>query len=457
MGFLTILTSIASFALPIIKKIGSAVCKAGSYGLSKASEALASNALPAGITSQISGGTVTHERAEFNAITDIELEKQEETLATVTDFYKMGVPLDMAQKLTEKIYGCCDQSKTITQTPIIQLEQLSTSMNFTMENKDANYIPISAFTFKKSIVESLSKYDYIVPLLLISEMKNVTDNTGIRLDVAITTAYESAWTKIKPENLLKNLNPSTIDNKQSLIDFQPMSFEDYETVTVGELQKKYKWLTKGENLDILYKNDFTEEEIKEKGRDETTRNPNNLVVIKSGIRKDTQWIPYSVFRTKLNGMKNGDGFSNTCTLFTGYCVKPRLEDDSNENTKCKVSITVNMIVLGLQNGADLAGNMLRYPSGIEVTVPGHDGATHITSPKEIQAYAAECYLTQLEARPYPCTLIKKEMLDIYETWYNKIQNKNIGKSEVERFEGLLKTGICLHAQGDNDCGITIFE
>ena len=447
MGFAAFIAA----AAPIIKKIGSVVCQVASYGLGKLGDALSGNSS----VKDDFGGTQFHEsKYRLNDITDIEIEKQEKTISAVSDFCSLGLPLDTSQKLTERIYQCCDQAKTITQTAITQIEQITTTMNFTLTNKDANYIPVTGYTFKKEIIESLSKYDYVLPLFLITEIKNVTDNTGIRLDVAISTAYESTWTKIDPEKLMKNLNPTTIDNKQSITDVQVLSFEEYNTYDVSELQEKYPWLKVDENLDLLYKGQFDDKiEFNEK----TTRNPKNGIVLKNGIRKDTQWIPYPVFRYKLNAMGRKDDFSDSCQLFTGYCIKPRLEDDSNENEICKVSLTINMVVLGLQNGADISGNMLKYPSGVSIQVPGKNGIETYATPEQVQEYAAKSYLTQYNAKEYPSTLIKNETLNIYQAWYDEANNSENDKIIKDKYQHLLKMGVCFHGTNNKDCGFTIRE
>ena len=283
------------------------------------------------------------------------------------------------------------------------------------------------------------------------------------MDGAVTTAFDNSWLKADSSSVMTNLQPLSIDNKNTIVDLQAVSQEIFDTYTVEELKKKYVWLENPNNLDMMFGNRFDDDEP----RDETTtRNPENGIIFKETKREEPQWVPYSVFTTMLNGMQTRNEFSNKTLLFTGYAIKPRDETGSSnvqdeneiELGKCSISVRSYLICLGIQNEQDSNKKMVTNPSGFEVEIPSTDGGKEqkLITPEEVQAYAARRYLTISQQRNVPALMIERDNATVFNIW-SKEAAKMKDQAEKQKLLKILNHGILMISPMATDTGFTIRE
>jgi hypothetical protein len=458
-----VLATAFNFIKPFLKKVGAAVCKVGGGVLTTVGETLSSNAsAPPPV---FSGFTVKERGSTFNDIIETQVVRESENVSTVKDFMELGMPQNVAEEITKRINLANEQAQSITTTGNVQVECLPYSDLFELSGDDATYLPITAYTFYRNILVTLDKYDYVLPLFLFSELKNTSDDNGVRLDVAVTTAYENPWLKAKSSIIMNNLQPISIDNKSTITDLQALSFEDYKTYKVKDLKERYTWLN-GEALDMLFSNRFTQEEIKA-NPDETTRNPENALTFRETTRQETKWIPSSVYKTMCNGFINQNSFSDKCQLYTGYAVKPRLDDNSEITTVCKVAIKSYLVLLGLQNAPDLNQKMLMNPEGIDIDVPVNPPSesskqfllkTESITPKQVQNFASSKAYTIATEKYLPSVVVDRTNCNLFEIWKKRSEDMKLKKEERDEYAKLLRHGIMMIAPLQSDSkGFTIRE
>ena len=459
-----ILATAFNFIKPFLKKVGAAVCKIGGGVLTSVGEGLSSNA---GIDlGPIQGGMVVKERIpSTNDIVETQVIRESENVSTVKGFMELGMPQNVAEEITKRINLANEQAQSITTSGNVQVECLPYSDLFELTGDDATYLPITAYTFYRDILVTLDKYDYVLPLFLFSELKNTSDDNGVRLDVAVTTAYENPWLKAKSSIIMNNLQPISIDNKSTITDLQALSFEDYKTYKIKDLKERYTWLN-GEALDMLFSNRFTPQQIKE-NPDGTTRNPENALTFRETTRQETKWIPSSVYKTMCNGFINQNSFSDKCQLYTGYAVKPRLDDNSEVTTVCKVAIKSYLVLLGLQNAPDLNQKMLMNPEGIDIDVPVNPPnesskqatlKTESITAKQVQNFASSKAYTIATEKYLPSVVVDRTNCNLFEIWKKRSEDMKLKKEERDEYAKLLHHGIMMIAPLQSDSkGFTIRE
>lgn len=402
-----------------------------------------------------------------NEVQTNEMNQESSRLSTIQTFMDMGLDYDVSAGISSKVMNAIANSKGITEGATIQIETLTYGDDFRLAKDEANYLPITAYSFKNDILEKLDKYNYVLPLLIITEIKNTSSNTGLRLDCAVTTAYNNTWLKADSDVIMSNLQPLSIDNKEGATDIQPISQETYKTYTIEELQNKFKWLKNNLNLDILFQNRFTDSE----GNVDTTktRDPNNGITIKETERKDSEWISYDVFNTMLNGVQNRTDLSDKTILFTGYAIKPRddlrgnIPDDElkdlDNDEKCSVSVRSTMLVLGLQNEQDSNKKMLTNPKSITVLVPGLNGSSPIEiTNEEVQEYAAKKYLTRSNMPTNPTVIMNMSDMVTYNIWEKEaLEYAKHDDNKHEKLRKLIERGLYFNSPSKNDSGFHIRE
>ena len=376
---------------------------------------------------------------------------------------ELGVPKDTAYTIVDKIGKAVQDAQTVTTTGNIQMEVLSYGNDFRLAKNLANYIPITAYLFKNDIIQKMDKYNYILPLLIFTEIKNTSADGGIRLDGAVTTAYDNSWLKADSSTIMANLQPLSIDNKNTIVDLQAISQEVFSTYTIKELKDKYIWLQNPNNLDMMYENSFPDDEV---GKDDTTRNEENGITFKETKREEPQWIPYSVFTTMLNGIQNRNDFSDKTILFTGYAVRPRDESNGNGNVTeddgisdtCSISVRSYLICLGIQNEQDSNKIMLTNPKGIKIQIPSTNGGTveKIVTPEQVQNYAAKRMLTISQAKTRPSILLEKDNAIVFNEWAKKARTEKDPAKKQELLT-LIQHGVAIMSPMANDTGFVIRE
>ena len=460
MGFFTAIAAGFNFLKPALKAVGGIVCQAGSTILDSVGRSLSGNGPTRRILENADGIG-----GDLSTISDVENAKDLERLANIQKMMELGIPEDTASVMVDKIGKAVQDEQTVTTTGNIQMEVLTYGDDFKIDRDVASYLPITAYSFKNDILQKMDKYNYLLPLLIYTEIKNTSADSGVRLDGAVTTAYDNSWLKADSASIMSNLQPLSIDNKNTIVDLQAVSQEVFATYTVKELQDKYIWLQNPRNLDMMYKNRFPDKDI---GKDDTTRDPENGIMFKETKREEPQWIPYSVFTTMLNGIQNRNPFSKKTILFTGYAIKPRDEmrstpEDSNNEANsglgtCSVSVRSYLICLGIQNEQDSNKKMITNPRGIEITIPSTNGGSEVEllTPEQVQNYAAKRFLTISQAKTKPSLLIEQDNATVFDIWARDAA-KEKNQTKKEDLLKLIQHGVAIMSPMENDPGFTIRE
>ena len=311
--------------------------------------------------------------------------------------------------MEKRIRNAVLDSQTVSTTGNIQMEVLNYSDDYQLTGDSADYLPITAYSFKNDIIQKLSKYNYVLPLFVYTEIKNTSEDNGIRLDCAVTTAYTNAWMKGDANEIMANLNPLSIDNKSTIHDLQSCTREIFETLPVEKAKSLYNWLNNPKNLEILFANRFTQDELDQDKKNDyknTWNNPKNTISLKETQREETKWIPYELFRTYMNGIQYSNEMSDKTMLFTGYAIKPRDDFRNNDGTiekkKCSISVRSSLIVLGLQNEENIMNKLLTNPEPLELDLPiinneneiNHNNTNNLVPYQDVQKIAANLVLAQ---------------------------------------------------------------
>lgn len=464
MGLFTILTAGFNFIKPVLKKIGAAVCDVTAYGLSVLGDRLDGTS-----SNGILESNAILEHNGLNDYLELKNKKEEIKAKTIDGLISIGIPSDIASQMEKRIRLSVLDAQTVSTTGNIQMEVLNYSDDYQLTGDSADYLPITAYSFKNDIIQKLSKYNYVLPLFIYTEIKNTSEDNGIRLDCAVTTAYTNAWMKGDANEIMANLNPLSIDNKSTIHDLQSCTREMFETLTVEKAKSIYDWLNNPKNLEILFANRFTQEELdndKKNDYKNTWNNPKNTISLKETQREETKWIPYELFRTYMNGIQYSNEMSDKTMLFTGYAIKPR-DDFRNingeiEKKKCSISVRSSLIVLGLQNEENIMNKLLTNPEPLELDLPiinneneiNHNSNDKIIPYQDVQKVIANLVLAQNKYTNNPNCLISKTDALSFNRIYN--QKINLGYSDIKN-ENLIKFGLLMNVPNKNDNGFDIRE
>lgn len=449
MGFFTTIAAGFNFLKPALQVVGGIVCQAGSALLERLGKTLSDNSRIRILENDIAADDQVVEMRDL---------KDAQHTAYINSLTKLNIPYETAEQMVNIIQRAASTSSTVTTTGNIQMEVLSYSADFELERSQSNYLPITGYSFKKDVIQKLDKYNYVLPIIIYTEIKNTSADSGVRLDAAVTTAFDNAWLKADSDRVMTNLQPLSIDNKNTIVDLQSITQEIYGTFTVGELKKKYVWLENDENLDMMFANRFPEGTPKD---ETTTRNPENGIIFKETKREEPEWIPYSVFTTMLNGVQSRNAFSDKTILFTGYAIKPRDEnsDGTSESTgKCSISVRSYLICLGIQNEQDTYKKMITDPTGIALDIPSVDGkpVETVIEPEEVQEFSAKRYLTISQAQTYPALLMQKDNALVFDMWARQARAAK-NQADKEKLQRLLRNGVGIVSPMASDTGFVIRE
>ena len=470
MGLFGVLAAGFNFIKPVLKKIGAAVCDVTAYGISALGDRLSG-----------SGSNDVLERSnrvlENNGIEDyVELKNKKEEIKakTIEGLVSIGIPSDIASQMEKRIRNAVLDSQTVSTTGNIQMEVLNYSDDYQLTGDAADYLPITAYSFKNDIIQKLNKYNYVLPLFVYTEIKNTSEDNGIRLDCAVTTAYTNAWMKGDANEIMANLNPLSIDNKSTVHDLQSCTRELFETLTVKEAKERYEWLNNSKNLEILFSNRFTPEELHEDEKNEyknTWNNPENTIALKETQREENKWIPYEIFRTCMNGIMYSNEMSDKTMLFTGYAIKPRDEfrnnDGTTEKKKCSISVRSSLIVLGLQNEENVMNKLLTNPTSIEIDLPinnlpinnnqnGEDEESKVIPYQDVQSIASKLTLAKNKYTNVANCLINKSDALAFNRLYKKKEEKNQIYKQFTN-EQVITFGLAMNIPSRSDTGFAIRE
>ena len=444
---------------PLIQQVGSIVCNVGSQVLGSVGQALSSNSM-ADMSTSIHEPIRTWARndAESETIMDEEVQRQKKTFNYAANLARLGIPHDLATKMVDKIRANVEGVQSISTNSNIQITVLPYTNFYDMNRDDANYIPITNYCFRESILTQLKNYDYVLPLFLLTEIKNISDNSGLRLDVAVTTAFTPTWTQMDATKIMDELQPLPIDNKASIYDLQCITTELYKTYSIGEIKEKYPWLAKKEVKEFLFKDKY--EGVDESDPNKTYLSDENGVTIKERDREDCKWMPYDLFLSQSNGLTNRNPYCDSCSLITGYAIRPRVDakaEAQNDIVSCRVSVQSNMIALCIKNAPNIENDMLFNPKDIKISYP--DGGKMITLEKEkVQEFASKKALAISNPDFRPTVMLTKTNAQLFNQWNKQAVNKNLSESKRKEYDDLIRNGICLTMAGrSNDDGIKGFK
>ena len=449
MGFFTTIAAGFNFLKPALQVVGGIVCQAGSALLERLGKTISDNSKIRILENDI---------AAEDEVIEMRDVKEAQHTAYINSLTKLKIPYETAEQMVDIIQNAASNASTITTTGNIQMEVLSYRADFELARNQSNYLPITAYSFKKDIIQKLDKYNYVLPIIIYTEIKNTSADSGVRLDAAVTTAFDNAWLKADSDRVMTNLQPLSIDNKNTIVDLQSITQEIFSTFTVGELKEKYPWLKNNENLDMMFANRFADGTAKD---ETTTRNPQNGIIFKETKREKPNWVPYSVFTTMLNGIQSRNAFSDKSILFTGYAIKPRDEnsDGTSESTgKCSISVRSYLICLGIQNEQDTYKKMITDPTGIALDVPSTDGSSveTIIEPEDVQAFSARRYFTISQSETYPALLMQKDNAILFNIWEEEAKGAKT-QADKEKLRRLLRNGIGIISPMASDTGFVIRE
>lgn len=383
---------------------------------------------------------------------DLEEQKLFEKNNSINSFLSLNIPQSTSIELVNSIDNAVLKAQSLTTSGTIFIEQMNYQEDYSIEKGKSNYLPITLYSFKDDIITKLNKYNYVIPLILYTEIKNTSSDLGIRLEAAVSTAYDFAWMKGDSSEIMKNLNPLSINNQETITDLQVVSQETYNCFTIKDLQDKWIWLKNNNNLDLLFGNSFNynKDYYNEKG----TRNPNNGIILKETQRQNPEWKEFSVLSSELNGVQNISKMSNKTILLTGYAIKPRdggKKQYENEDI-CSISVTSKLIFLCIQNDKDFYNSIITNPPiDLELEIPSseEDGKTIKIKGKDLQKFVTNRYYTIANSGLRPAILIDKQNCIVFDIWARENQNENKDKDK------LIKTGLYLCSNYKNN--FTILE
>ena len=474
MGFFKINSNGGStFINDLIKRINSAYTRSTSIFL---------NDLDYNALDRLGSVSLENRGRPFNDSLDLEEKKSIEKAVAIESFMKLSIPQSTSTDLVNSIDNAVLKAQSLTTSGTIFIEQMTYQQDYSLEKGKSNYLPITLFSFKDDIITKLNKYNYVIPLILYTEIKNTSSDMGIRLEAAVSTAYDFAWMKGDSAEIMKNLNPLSINNQDTISDLQVVSQETFNCFTIDELKDKWIWLKNPNNLDLLFGSDFNydKEYYNEKG----TRNPNNGIILKETQRENPTWKEYSVLSSQLNGVQTISKMCNKTVLLTGYAIKPRDGGKSNEyEDPCSISVTSKLIFLCIQNDKDFYNSIITNPPydlELEIPSPEENGQPIKIKGKDLQKFVTDRYYTIANASIRPAKLIDKQNCIVFDIWAREAQkddnsneNDNSNSNEKENkdkndklkllnnnkndWNKLIKTGLSLYSHSISDNGFNILE
>lgn len=380
---------------------------------------------------------------------------EDNTESAIKKYMDAGLSETEAKMAVERIQKAVQESSN-TGTGDVDVIALNYNATIKIPSNKAVYFPVTLYNFRNDFYTKTGNYDYLQPVLIYTTISNIKNDTGSVLNIAVTSAYNSTWSKADPSSVMTNLTPCSATNDCAVASVQPVTSELYNSITVREAAEKYEWLKNEENLDLLYKNFFVDEDV---GREDTTRNPENRILYKELNREPPKWVAREVLGTYLNGLQHCNNYSGKTSLITGFAIKPDINNEEvDPNVEYPVTVNSTLLVLGTKNQPDMQYITMVTPKDIDIDVPSVDNGKPgvLVTGKQIQQWQIDACNVVYNAKFYPAIIISEQTMQVLNDFQEQITNTK-DQHEKDRLHKLMRTGIVMSVPNESDPGFILFE